>query len=407
MPKLVPRRFSNLKHIQTVDKEYFRQLLSPFPQDCRRHGLELDHLTDEALFKFFTSFDASTSGELLEVMHMLNEVACEHGADRLCERARRRGHDLTGGRADMDPREIAIRAYLWDKSVVLKIHDRLSYRQVDSFREFIGASPFILDVSDAEAIAQMEARLTRYFARKDRGDFCEIRAYAEGCGVNFIVIHGKRYTRKRVRDEQNQPKTLPFRPEKHDLVIYDNRTSRLKICAQYLPENDEYRRVFGEVLFTGPDHFDQTDVYDLSPLQARGPAALDHQGIPGIAWVRAAEVKILLGANGHGSFELHLRAKEGDGDIFEILDVHPVTDIRHGKLTYAKLKVKFERMRGRPRALEILPENHAKFNRWTHTDSVTRFLERNGLVKPPLGTAAGMPVMPASSPVQVPGETLL
>lgn len=57
MPKLQPRNFSNLKHIQIVEKKHFRALLKPFPEDCAR--LDLDQLTDEALFQFFASFDAA------------------------------------------------------------------------------------------------------------------------------------------------------------------------------------------------------------------------------------------------------------------------------------------------------------------------------------------------------------
>lgn len=398
MAKLVPRNFSNLKRIQTVDKKYFRDLLRPFADDCKRFGLDLDHLTDDALFKFFTAFDTKTSGELLEVMHLLDDVAYEDGADRLRELARARGHDLTGGRPDVDPREMAIRAYLFDRNLVLRVHDRLGYRKVTSFREFIGATAAAIKVPADATLRRIEARFAAYFGQQDRGEFCEIRSYPEGTDVNFVIIHGKRYARERVRDERYRPKTLPFRPEKHDLVIYDNRTGRLKINAQYPAENDEYRRVFGELLFSGPKHFERTDVYDLSPLQRRGADALDCTGIPGIQWVHLAEVKVVVGADGQGSFEHHLRARESGGDIFKILAVHPVADLRHGKMTYAKLHVKLDGVRGGPRALEIFPDNRARYNRWTHSAAVAELIERNGLVARPLGPTVRAPAPQVAPP---------
>lgn len=393
MSSVVPKKFANLKYIQTVEKKYFKQLLLPFPNDCKRHGLNLGKLTDDSLLKFFTSFDTTTSPVLLDLMHLISDVSDEDGADRLREMSLAQGHDLTDGRADIDVREMAIRAYLHDKDLVYRVHDRIGYRKVNNFSEFIGREPRTIKVPGRTQIGKIEDRLAEFFHGKDRGRFCEIRAYAESNAVHFLVVHGKRYTKESVRDDNFRRSTLPFRPEKHDLVSYDNRSGRLKINGQYYFV-EEYRKAFSEVLFKDAAWFDRTDVFDLKPLQVRGAAALDYTGIPGVQWVHLAQVKMLVGADGHGTFKLDLQASSGQDDLFKILKSHPAADLKHGSIVFAKLLVKFEKTRGGARSFDITPPNKARYNRWTHTDAVTEFLERNGLVTAPLAPA------PRTTPTQ-------
>ena len=381
MPKLTFRHYANLKAIRVIDKKYFNRLLSSHKTYCASRGLDVDTLanddaSNEALFSFFSTPDPQMPANLLEALHKVDDLADTTGHDLLIGEAALSGIDMTPGRSDVDPRELAIIAYLDYRSLFVASHDRVLYAKVKNFREFAGKKNRRLALPPRNKLEELEKKLAPWFGRMKRSKYCDIRAYQDGDEINFIVAHGRPYRRDNTVEPSLSPSLVSYRPEKHDVIIYDNKTYRLKVNAQTPPEQKLYPEMFGDVFFGSPAYFGGDPIYTLIPLQMKGIGALDASAVSGIDSVTLAEV--WLDTRDDLGTILMCRSD----DAARSIDEHGTMDLTDGKLFYAKMFVKFSGG-GRARKLEIKVPNQLIYDRRKGWELVSEFLELQRFAKKP------------------------
>jgi len=88
-----------------------------------------------------------------------------------------------------------------------------------------------------------------------------------------------------------------YRPEKHDVLVYEPSIGELRINAASKWEKDLYRRKFGLHLFGGEDFFSGTGEYTLEPLRTDGPAALVCTDVDGMEWIKLKEIHFFWGGS--------------------------------------------------------------------------------------------------------------
>ena len=381
MPSLKFRNYANLKAIRIVDKKYFQRLLSPHKVYCASRKLDVDALTNddasnEALFAFFSTPDSSMPPDLLDALHKVDDLADTTGHDLLMGRALTAGVNMTPGRSDVDPRELAIIAYLDHRRLFVASHDRVLYAKVKNFREFAGKSNRRLRVPPQVKLGELEKKLAPWFDQMGRSRYCEVRAYEDGDEINFVVAHGKPFRRDNSVEPTLHPSLVSYRPQKHDVVVYDNKTYRLKVNAQTPAEQKLYREMFGDVLFGSSAYFGGDGIYTLRPLHMRGAAALDVSAVSGLDGVSLAEVWLETGD------ELDTILICRSRDVTRSIDEQGIMDLADGRLIYAKMFVRLSEG-GRARKLEIKVPNQLVYDRRKGCEPVARFLELQKFTEKP------------------------
>src|SRR5690606_2828691 len=149
-----------------------------------------------------------------------------------------------------------------------RAHGRRFVEALRKFREFPGRLA-VLPSYDAEALALVQERLAVFFHRRGRSALCRIRPWSERDNLHFMVSHGRCYRTDDAVYEAGgvcSEQTLMWRPQQHDLVVFDTRTGRLRVSAQDAQTLREYVCGFGQLLFGDPHWFVDGAVVSLDPL---------------------------------------------------------------------------------------------------------------------------------------------
>lgn len=255
---------------------------------------------------------------------------------------------------DLTPGEFAIAVHRKHPSLIRVCHERTHFRKIKNDQEFQSTDGRRLALKMAQAkCPDLEAALAPWFDSKDRGRVCEIYCYGEGGEIRFQLTHGRIYRTDGSYDKRLKRSRVAYRPQKHDSVIYDTKTGVLKINAQTVGEKEEYRKVFGDILFGDPDYFPEGDLYTLVPLR-RGKDWVRLAN--GVREVRLTEVWIQL------DDDLGLVQISKGYDLIQSIEKHGKPQLNEGTIVRASFLIKYA-SGGRARKLEVRPSNVAIYDR--------------------------------------------
>jgi len=376
MARLRFKNFSDLAFIQGIDKpQYLRPLLEPHREYFERQGIDVTNLkngdgTDRDLLRVFTQPGEDMPAELLETLYVLDDLADESGHDRIQHEAERQGINLDG--SDLTPGEFAVMVQSGHPALVQVCHEQTFYRKIKNYQEYQAKGSRRLNLASVrKKLKQLEATLGPWFESKDRSPACEIYAYEEGGEIRFVITHGRMLRTDGSFDRRLRRSRVAYRPQKHDSVIYDNKTCILKINAQTRAEKDHYRDTFGQVLFDDAGFFPGEDLYTLAPLK-RGTDAL--RLVPGIESIRLTEVWIQI--DNDQRFVQISKAY----NLAESIARYGRPNLAEGRLVRASLLVKYS-SGGRARKLELRPTNVAIYDHDRDGGPAEAFMRANGYLK--------------------------
>jgi hypothetical protein len=244
----------------------------------------------EALASILLDPDDAMPPGLVDALYYINEMATPEGMDELLEAAAGIGLVLDGG-AEMTPSDVAVQVWLQDRSLLERKHAEQFLCRPRSFESFQSheCPGRQLQVSP-ESLAALEADLDDWFEAKKRGRNSRVFAYPRGNAVWFLVRHGQPFKREGSL-KGGESTSVYYRPEKHDVVIYNQVLGELRVNAASKGEKELYQAKFGLHLFGSEDHFPGSAKYTLDPLRRDGEASLVCSDLEGMEWVRLTEVR--------------------------------------------------------------------------------------------------------------------
>ena len=86
-----------------------------------------------------------------------------------------------------------------------------------------------------------------------------------------------------------------YRPEVHDVLVYDTAMDLLGLKAGTKGEKTLYREVLGGMLFGNSNYFAERFELSLDPLRERGPEVLACEDVPGMNSATLVEIRRFLG----------------------------------------------------------------------------------------------------------------
>lgn len=390
MPQLRFRNFSSLAFLQSVDKQRFlAPLLAGHAEYFARHGINVAALGDDddsdlRLMQVFTQPDEEMPAELLEVLYMLDDMADEAGHDDILDEAERIGADLSGLDDDLPPGDFAIAVFFRHPRILRVCHERTACQKVKKFHEHQSRDDRRFSLAAAKAkVAELEQTLSPWFDARKRSPVCEIYVYRDEDEIRFQVTHGRPFRTEGSLTKRHQRSRVAYRPQKHDMVIYDTQTGILKINAQTAAERAAYCRAFGQAMFGDPDYFPEGQPYSLEALRTSGGTLAMVEGMENIClselWIARDDDQRMMQI---------LKAR----DLLGIIADGGTVDIHSGSLVRACFNIKYSQG-GRARKLEVRPPNVAEYDRDRDGSVAEAFLQANGFMVTQAGNAGSGPVL--------------
>lgn len=378
MPSFNALKISKPAFLQTLRWEDLRMLLAPFSNYFTSRGLDIESLgqTDEnafsALGDILTSPDVDTPNALTETLFIISQMARADQLEALLDDANEL--EVSIGAED-SIEQIAIKLWLKDRERLKQRHSEIFMTRARAFEYFSSESEAgpAFRPPTITVLQQLERSLDVWFEKRKRGKGCRVRFYQKRQEVWFLICHGDLFQRVGTW-ENGKSGTLGYRPDKYDVVVFDQLTNELRINAGTAPLRDQYRKQFGFHLFGRENHFPGTSKYSLEALREHGPMSLLCDDVGGINWVKLSKLAYELPEHER------LKRTESSDDVFAAMAQRGFRIPANARLLSATFTIRF-RDNPRPRSVIIKPANVALYTRDDDSQCVEAWLIRRGFIE--------------------------
>lgn len=251
---------------------------------CEAAGLAGDALAsgDDATVLRWLQGLGRLPAELADDLARIGELADDRGVASLLKLAPHMGAEPH--RLGLDPLDFAVNALLDHRELFDDAHGRRMLEELRATTEFAGKHAEILSAVAPDRLRQLEAHLGPQFDARLWSDHCRVTAVRSADKLIFTVAHGDLI---RVDEALDAPphdlrvdagpvyhseRTVRYRPQRRDVVVYEGRAGRLRVRASDATTIEAYRRSFGRLLFNDGDWFGTEPIVSLQPLIRLGRA---------------------------------------------------------------------------------------------------------------------------------------
>jgi hypothetical protein len=377
MPQHEFRLFGNLAFLQSLDKEgILSRFLSEYRTYFTRQGLDVDALSNDdacarRLLEIFTRPDERMPGELLRDLYVLDELADEDGHQRILDEADRLKMDLRSIPSDICAGDFAITVFLRHSRLIRICHEKTIARQVKRYYEYRSRDQQRFTLIDIEAGTRVaKAALGPWFEERRRTRKCETFVYRDGDEIRILITHGGLFRADGNITHRLELSRIPWRPQKHDSIIYDMRTGVLKVHARLEAERQVYRETLGQALASDAGFFLAGPCYTLEPLRSNSGVLTLVDGVNG-----ARLTEVVVEADSADCRQAQLK---GD-NLTKVVAGRGDTSVPAGEIVRACFALSYT-TGGRARKLEVRLPNVADHDRDRDGIINKDFLRANGLV---------------------------
>ena len=373
------RKFNNRDWLQSISPARLNALISPWAGYLGERGFTFPHSVIAepdytALANVLMTPDASTPVGMIDALYYVHETSSPEDVEELQKMVIAKGLSIMSD-PDATPTDYVIDVWVADADLVRQHHAEALARQQQNFEYFAGrhGGRWRFPSVDENVRLKIETELDDWFEVNRRGRGCHLLIFPHTPQVWILVRHGKSMRREASHEDDGSAGTAFYRPQLHDVMIYDEKTNEIGVHAETKGAGKLYLRVLGQHLFGDVDYFPPADKYTLSPLADQGREALACDDIEGIDEVRLTEYRRFWG----GKYkEMEVRRAT---DIFGALEQRGDGRKIDGKLSTAVFKIKFTDA-PRERRLVIRTPASAHYDRNDDSIIVEAWLRARGFM---------------------------
>ena len=227
-------------------------------------------------------------------------------------------------------------------------------------------------------LSALEKTLNGWYEAHQRGRSARVCWREAGHEYWFYVRHAEPIKREGCVDlKDNVSGSQIYRPEHHDLVVYDARAGELRVHGDCPQEPELFRLAFGLHLFGDAGYFPRSrEKYTLEPLKIGQRRALAPAGVARILAVTLKEVEYLT----HG--ELWSRRRVFAEDVFSVFEAEGAGIPADADIRMARFAVVFSDAK-KARMFTIRPSNYAVLGRDDDALPLQEWLRVQGFAKQP------------------------
>ena len=374
------RRFANAASLKAIAPQHLLEFLEPYRPYLENRDLTLptspapDGLDYERLVSVLMSPGTDTPKKLIDALYFVHEMSIEESMDVLLDEAKRKGLQLNG-QLDPTAADVAVQVYLRDKALLERKHAERYLTRPRSFEHFqtdVQPLPAYEPLS-LQTRAALERALDDWFVQKKRGRGSRIFEFLREDEIWFLVRHGDPFRREGSFDA-GQISSVFYRPEKHDVLVYDRAIGEIRMHACNKGEKEIYRKEFGRHVFGNEDFFPGTSKYTLEPLRRDGPASVICTDVDGMEWARLKEIQFLWRG---AEQEIEIRKAS---DLFAAFNARGRGVPVSASILRASFLVQFTDSKT-PRTVTIRPSNIAQYTRDSDAGVVEDWLQKRGFIE--------------------------
>lgn len=376
MASFNPKVFIRPDGLKRIANVHLIALLEPWRAYFSWRGLAFPTSADEEfpheeLAKILLTYDPEMPIELMNGLYYIDEAASNETLDDLLDRAHEEGIAIAS-HGKSTPADVAVQIYLARPALLEERAVRAMAFDKTAFAYFpgrVGEGRDLPDVTEPH-LKRIADLMDPWFESKQRGRGARIFVYHRDDKFWLVVRHGMPMVREGKHEEDGEAGVAFYRPQKHDVMIYDAATDLLGINAGSKGENDLYRHTLGEVVFGSRTYFGDGDVFTLAPIRRDGPAIQECDDIEGIKRVRLLEVvRVIVG-------EVVMIDIKRSKDLFRAFGGNWSNVLGPGRITSAKLGFVFE---GSNRERKVhLRLDSARYDRDDDAELVETWLRSRG-----------------------------
>jgi len=379
MASFNPRKFSDPDRLRAISPDRLVAFLAPWRAFLEIRGLQFPDTRDveidyAGLAQILMTPDRSTPSAMVDALYYVHETASAQDMDELLTAVRNQNVPIVDD-PTATPIDLAIDIWLAAPELVRSRHAETIAMRQQNFEYFGPQRPVRTAFPEVDAAlrSQIEAELDDWFEAHRRGRGCRLFIIRHAPMTWVLIRHGQTMRREASQRDDGEAGTEFFRPQRHDVLIYDERSGDIGVHATTKGERALYLRTLGKFLFTGEEHFPPAGRFTLDPLMAHGSAALNVRDIEGITAVRLTEYRRYWGG---AQRETETRKAE---DVFAALAQRSPATLAGGRLVSATFKVTFDGQE-KDRSVTIRPPGIARFERNDDSELIETWLRERGFI---------------------------
>jgi hypothetical protein len=224
--------------------------------------------------------------------YYVHETASDEDMDALLELAKSRNVKVAH-----EPKttltDVAIQMWLAAPDMLRERHaEAIAFRQ-KNFLYYGGAHrgqcafPSVND----ELRLRIESAFDDWFEEHRRGRGCRIFLFHHGKNVWILIRHGMPMRREASHQEDGESSIEFYRPQQHDVLIYDTSSDEMGVHANTKGETNLYLSCFGRLVFGDEKYFPPIEKFSLDPLIEDGATSLLCEDVEGLEKIRLIEYR--------------------------------------------------------------------------------------------------------------------
>ena len=375
---LNPRRFAQPDALKAINPTRLLLFLDPYMSYL--NGREMtwpDNDSEEinyvALADILMKPDDQMPPLMVDALYFVHEMATPEEMDNLIKAAKDEGIELDHD-PDTTPADIAAQVWLKAPALLESMHAEVLVMKPKSFTHFksqeFGPKTFM--APDEKTVEALQSELDLWFDDHKRGAGSKVLYFDYGDKISFLVRHGMPFKREGSLNE-GQSGTVFYRPEIHDVLVYDRIVNEMSVHTGTKGERELYLAAFGRHLFGDAEYFPDTDKFTLEPLKSGDPNCLACGDIDGIEEVKLIELQRFLGGP-YGDIEIR-KSKNYLASL--AARSRPIPE--KANLILASFSIKFDDAKN-PRSVKIRPSNVATYTRDDDSQLVEKWLLARGFI---------------------------
>jgi hypothetical protein len=370
------RRFREPDALKAIEPARLKGFLNRFADYFERRGVLLQPkapIDYEKLAAVLMSPDEELPDGMVDALYFVHEMAHDEAIEQMLTAVRARNIELD---LEEDPTaaDVAIALWLAAPAVLQDLHAEASIMRPRRFEYHSGAlgAPRAFPECDYKQITD---QLDVWFTEHRRGAGSKLFTFCHGEKVHLLIRHGATM-RREGSIKKGQPDVAYYRPEVHDVLMYDCALDVLGVKAGTKGERELYCQVLGGVAFGDPKYFNSDFDLTLDPLYERGPEVLLCEDVPGMASAVLVETKRAIGGAARE------RVINQATDLFKAFGADWQKRLSFGALVSATFEVTLGEGRSkRKRRVTIVPPRDAKFDRDDDdAEVIEHWLKRRGFM---------------------------
>ena len=331
-------------------------------------GTELDY---ETLALVFLSPD-DIPQPLVEKFHLVKQMSSMEAMDTILDTVKERELPIVFA-PNSTPQDIAAQLLLKSREVFHELHADKATARYRGFTYFVGEPlPDFVMPTDFKAL---ESRLNDWYEPHQRGRTAKVMCRQKDSKFWIYVRHAEPIRREGcVGMTDNKSGSMIYRPERHDLVLFDPEAGEMGVHCDCKDEPELFRQAFGLHLCNDKDFFPPSrQKYTLEPLKKKQRKALNCVGIRGLDSIKLKELDYETPGETWAKWRIQA------SDVFKVLENDGESIPEDADLKQAKFAVKFKDAK-RARTVIVRPSNYAQVGRDDDALIMDEFFKRQGFV---------------------------